>query len=253
MRFSAPAENYDRFMGRYAAPLAPAFADAAGVAAGTRVLDVGCGPGGLTAELLARGADVAAADPAEQFAAACRERHPGADVRVAPAEDLPWDDDSFDVTLAQLVIAFMADPDAGLREMARVTRPGGTVAACMWDTAGGGMTMLSTFWRAARAVDPAAAGEAARPGTSEGDIADRLERAGLDRVVADSLTVSVDYTGVDDYWEPFTLGVGPAGVYVQSLSEERLARVREGCLKALPEGPFTLEAKAWFARGCVPS
>jgi len=142
MEFVAPAEHYDRFMGRYAPTLAAAFADGAGIEAGMRTLDVGCGPGGLTHELVARtGAEnVAAIDPAPQFAEACRARHPGVDVRVGPAEELPWEDGRFDATLAQLVMAFMRDPDRGVREMARVTRPGGVVGACMWDLNEGGMT-----------------------------------------------------------------------------------------------------------------
>ena len=156
MQFTAPAEHYDRFMGRYVPPLAVALADAAGVQAGMRALDVGCGPGGLTRELASRlGADhVAAIDPAEQFADACRARNPGADVRVGGAEELPWGDGEFDAALSSLVIAFMRDADAGAREMARVTRPGGVVAECMWDIPGGGMQMLSTSGARRRASTP---------------------------------------------------------------------------------------------------
>ncbi len=256
MQFVAPAEHYDRFMGRYAPALAVELADAAGIEAGTRVLDVGCGPGGLTSELVARvGADrVAAVDPAPQFAAACRQRHPGADVRVGPAEDLPWEDGTFDAALAQLVLAFMADPDAGVREMARVTRPGGVVAACMWDLHEGGMTMLKTFWTAVRAVVPDARGEHLRPGTSRGDIAEHLRRAGLEDVTDGALGAHADYAGFDDFWEPFTFAVGPAGQYLRSLDPERQATVREGCRAALPaDGPFTLPARAWYARGTVPA
>jgi SAM-dependent methyltransferase len=255
VQFQAPAEHYDRFMGRYAPTLAAAFADAAGVGAGMRVLDVGCGPGGLTGELVARvGAGrVAAIDPAPQFADACRERHPGADVRVGPAEELPWEDASFDAALAQLVIAFMRDPDRGVREMARVTRPGGVVAACMWDVHDGGMTMLRTFWSAVGEIVPDAGGEHLRPGTREGDIADRLRRAGLDDVRDGSVTARAEYAGFDDFWEPFTLAVGPAGEYLRSLDAEQQAAVREGCRKRLPaDGPFALDARAWFARGTVP-
>ena len=130
MQFAAAAEYYDRFMGRYVPPLASALADAASVTAGVRALDVGCGPGGLTSELVARtgAGNVAALDPAPQFVAACRERNPGADVREGVAESLPWQDGDFDVALSSLVVAFMRDADQGVREMVRVTRPGGTVA-----------------------------------------------------------------------------------------------------------------------------
>src|SRR5215212_10102596 len=190
-------------MGRYLPTLAPAFADAAGVRAGMRVLDVGCGPGGLTRELVERTSAerVAAIDPSPQFAEACRARFPGADVRDGGAEDLPWEDGAFDASLASLVIGFMRDADAGVREMARVTRPGGTVALCMWDIAGGGMTMLSTFWAAAKALEPSAQGEQARPGVTQGDIAERLARAGLEEVEEGTLTATARYEDFDDFWD----------------------------------------------------
>jgi SAM-dependent methyltransferase len=257
VQFTAPAEHYDRFMGRYLPTLAPAFADAAGVRAGMRVLDVGCGPGGLTRELVERTSaeQVAAIDPSPQFAEACRARFPGADVRDGGAEDLPWEDGAFDAALASLVIGFMRDADAGVREMARVTRPGGTVALCMWDIAGGGMTMLSTFWAAVRAVDPGAVGEQMRPGVKEGDIAERLGRAGLEGVEQTVLVASADYAGFDDFWAPFGLAVGPAGTYLASAGDERREAIRAECRRRLgePEGPFTLEARAWCARGTVPA
>src|SRR5437870_1016157 len=120
-------------MGRYSEPLAAQFADLAGVRGGQRLLDVGCGPGALTAELVSRaGPDaVSAVEPSGSFAAAARERLPGVDIRQAAAERLPFGDAAFDVALAQLVVHFMADPVAGLREMGRVTRPGGVVGACV--------------------------------------------------------------------------------------------------------------------------
>jgi ubiquinone/menaquinone biosynthesis C-methylase UbiE len=252
--FTAPAGAYDRFMGRYTRTLAPALADAAGIAAGMKVLDVGCGPGGLTSELAARvGAEnVAAIDPAEQFAAACRQRNPGADVRQGVAEELPWEDGTFDAALSSLVIGFMADADRGVREMARVTRPGGTVAACMWDIAEDGMTMLATFWRAAREVDPGVAGERERPGIARGDIAERFRRAQLRDVVDGELEAHADYTGFDDFWEPFTFAVGPTGEHLASLPADQRQRVRDACRNAMPDGPFTLTARAWYARGTVP-
>jgi len=250
--FTASADKYDRFMGRYTRTLAPALADAAGVSDGMRVLDVGCGPGGLTDVLAARLGDerVAAIDPAPQFAAACRERHPGADVRVGVAEELPWEDGAFDATLSSLVIAFMQDAARGVGEMARVTRPGGTVAACMWDIPGGGMTMLSTFWRAVRSIDPGAAGERARPGVAEGDIGSLFRGAGLQDVAEGALEATADYADFDDFWDPFTFSVGPAGEYLSSVDADRQAQVREAVRAALPhDGPFSLTARAWYARG----
>jgi ubiquinone/menaquinone biosynthesis C-methylase UbiE len=252
MEFVAAAEHYERFMGRYLPTLAPALIEAAGVTHG-RVVDVGCGPGGLTAELAARvGADnVAAIDPAPQFVAACGEKVPGADVRKGVAESLPWGDGEFDAALSSLVIAFMKDPDQGVREMARVVRPGGTVAACMWDIATGGMTMLTTFWAAAREVDPTAEGERRRAGTSEGDLAERFGRAGLGNVEDGTITANARYESFDSFWEPFTHGVGPAGQYLASLEADQHDAVREATREKLPEGAFSLEARAWYARGVV--
>ena len=251
--FTSSAKRYDRFMGRYTATLAPALIDAAVVTDGMRVLDVGCGPGGLTRELAARvGAEnVAAIDPAAQFVAACRERAPAADVREGVAEALPWPDDRFDATLSSLVIAFMDDADRGVREMARVTRPGGTIAVCMWDLAAGGMTMLDIFWTAVREFDPVTAGERGRPGGTEGDIGERFRRAGLTSVVDGALEARADYSGFDDFWEPFTLAVGPAGQYLASLPASHQARVREACRAAVPSGAFSLTVRAWYARGVV--
>jgi SAM-dependent methyltransferase len=251
VEFTSAADKYDRFMGRYTRSLAPGFADVAAVSSGMTVVDVGCGPGGLTQELARRvgAGNVAAIDPAPQFAAACRERNPGADVREGVAESLPWADGSFDAALCSLVVAFMQDADRGIGEMARVTRPGGTVAACMWDIAGGGMTMLSTFWAAARSLDPNVTGELRRPGVTEGDLGERFRRTGLDDVVEGALEASVDYAGFDDFWEPFTYAVGPAGQYLASLPPDRQASLREACREALPADAFTLTARAWYARG----
>jgi SAM-dependent methyltransferase len=254
VRFASPADHYDRFMGRYLPTLASAFADVAGVSSGMSVVDVGCGPGGLTHELAARvgATNVAAVDPASQFVAACRERNPGVDVREGVAESLPWPNGAFDASLSSLVVAFMKDPDKGVREMVRVTRPGGTVAACMWDTAGGGMTMLHLFWTAVRQIDPGTQGEARRAGTTEGDIAERFRNAGLERVADGTLEARADYVGFDDFWEPFTLSVGPAGQHLASLTDERRTAIREAIRAELPEGPFSLSARAWYAKGTAP-
>lgn len=248
-----PAEQYDRFIGRYLPTLAAGLADYADIRPGTRVVDIGCGPGGLTTELASRvGArNVAGIDPAPQFAAACRERNPGVDIREGVAEDLPWPTNCFDAALSSLVIGFMTDPDAGITEMVRVVRPGGTVTACVWDMTAGGMTMLGQFWDAVRTVKPDAGGEQAMPGATEGDIAERFIRSGLIDVTAGALYARASYVDFQDFWEPFTYGVGPSGHYLNSLSVDEQARVREACRSSLPKGSFTLKARAWCARGTV--
>jgi SAM-dependent methyltransferase len=245
--FAVAADAYDRFMGRYSTVLAPAFADFAGVRAGQRVLDVGCGPGALTSVLVERvgRSSVAAADPSEQFVAAARERHHGVDVRQAPAEELPFADGEFDAALAQLVVHFMADPVRGLAEMARV---GGIIAACVWDHAGG-QTPLAPFWDAVHEVDPDAEDESELAGGREGHLTELFDEAGLGEVEETALSVRVEHTTFEEWWEPFTLGVGPAGAYVAKLDSAGQAELRERCRQRMPEAPFTLSARVWTARG----
>src|SRR6185436_15371932 len=184
---------------------------------------------------------------------ACRARIPGADVREGVAESLPWDDDTFDAAMCSLVVAWMSDADQGIGEMARVTKPGGTVAAAMWDIPGGGLQMLSHFWRAAREIDPSIADEQPRAGVREGDLVERFGRAGLRDVTGGTLETSVDYADFDDYWEPFTGAAGPAtGAFYASLDDAGKATLRDTVRASLPEGPFTLPARAWLALGTVP-
>jgi len=246
--FNVSADAYLRFMGRYSEPLAAQFADLAGARGGQRLLDVGCGPGALTAELVNRvgpGA-VSAVEPSASFVAAARERLPGVDIRQTGAERLPFGDAAFDAALAQLVVHFMADPVAGLREMGRVTRPGGAVAACVWDHAGG-RGPLSAFWRTVRELDPGADDESNLAGVREGHLAELFTQAGLDAVEVTTLTVQVRQAGFDAWWETFTLGVGPAGAYLTSLPADRQDELRQRCRQQLPDGPFEISATAWAA------
>lgn len=252
MSFGVPAGAYDRFMGRYSVMLSPQLCDLAGVRSGLRVLDVGCGPGALTAELVARVGpeSVAAVDPSETFVAAAHERQPDVDVRRASAEELPFEDVSFDAALAQLVVQFMGDPVAGVAEMRRVTRPDGVVAACVWDH-GTGHGPLSPFWRAVHELVPDAADESKAVGTSPGELSEVFRDAGLRDVEETMLTVSVEHPSFEEWWDPFTLGVGPAGAYVAKLSVDGRTRVRDRLREQLSDGPFVLTARAWAARGVV--
>jgi len=248
--FDVAADAYDRYMGKYSRLLSPQLADFAEVRSGQRVLDVGCGPGALTTELVARigPSAVAAVDPSALFVAAARERHPGVEIVQASAERLPFPALAFDAAVAQLVVHFMPDPNKGLVEMARVTRRGGVVAACVWDHAGG-LGPLSLFWRPARELDPEVDDESELPGVREGHLAELFEAAGLDEVAETVLWVSVEHPTFEAWWEPFTKGVGPAGSYLASLSADRQVKLRETCRTMVPTTPFVVTARAWTARG----
>jgi SAM-dependent methyltransferase len=259
MTFAASADVYDRHVGRYGAQLANALIEFAGIRGGTRALDVGCGPGALTAALVERlgAANVAGAEPSEPFARACRERLPGVEVAVAGAQDLPFADGAFDATLSQLVVNFIPDAEAGVREMSRVTRPGGVVAACVWDYAGE-MTLLRAFWDAAREVDPQA-GAAADEGVvmrwcGEGELGELWTRAGLRDVRSDALVVRAGYDGFEDLWAPFPSGLAPSGAFCKALDDDRRTALHDAFRRRLGVGdePFELSARAWAVAGTVP-
>jgi ubiquinone/menaquinone biosynthesis C-methylase UbiE len=249
------SDSYDRFIGRYSGPLAVALADAAGIEPEMRVLDVGCGPGALTVELVRRlgPGNVSAVDPSDAFVAACARRNPGVDVRVGPAEALPFSPGSFDAALMQLVLNFVDDPDASVAEARRVARRGGTVAACVWDD-DGGVRMLRLFWEAVAAVDPSAAGEnkVMRFG-HDGEIGDLFREAGLAQVATGSLEVRAAYADFDDLWDPFVHWPGPVGQFCRSLDADRQVAIREQLRMRVgaPAGSFTLPARAWYATGRV--
>jgi len=255
--FQAPAEVYDRFIGRYGRELAQALIAAAGVRPGDRALDVGCGPGALTRELAALlGPErVAAVDPSAPFADACRARLPGVHVDLASADALPFGDGAFDHALAQLVVNFMTDPGAGVREMQRVTRPGGVVAAAVWDYAGE-MTLLRRFWDAAVALDAGAADRdegRSMPCCTPDELGALWTAANLADVRVAPAVVSASYDGFEDLWEPLERGVGPAGAYASSLPPARRAALGAELRDRLgvADDPFRLTARAWIATGRV--
>jgi SAM-dependent methyltransferase len=250
MSFDVAAQAYGLFMGRYSEPLADQLADLLPLLPGSRAVDVGCGPGALTARLVDRlgGPNVCALDPSASFVGATRNRFPGLDVRQGKAEELPFTDDTFDIAVASLVVHFMSDPVAGLREMGRVCRSSGTVAATVWDHAGD-RGPISTFWRAVRDLDPAAPDESGLAGSRAGHLTQLFGDAGLTVVRDTELTVTVRYPSVDQWWEPYTLGVGPAGGYVAGLAEPVREALRRRCVELLPPGPFDVDATAWCVLG----
>lgn len=255
-QFQADGGAYDRFMGRYSRSLAPLFADWAGVEAGHDLVDVGCGPGALTETLVARiaGGSVIAVDPSPSFVEASAARCPDADVLLGRAEALPVADGVVDRVLSQLVLHFVTDADEVAREFARVLRPGGVAAACVWDFAQG-MEMLRLFWDAALAVRPDAPDEATtlRFG-GEGEIADLFTKAGMAEVEEHELTVESRYEDFDELWGGFLAGIGPAGAFCVSLDDDEQQAVRQELFDRLdrPAGPFTLQAVARAARGRRP-
>jgi SAM-dependent methyltransferase len=248
------ADAYENFMGRYSRPLGPEFAQASRVERGQRVLDVGCGTGALTSVLAdIVGADqVAGVDPSEPFVEQCRENVPGADIRVGPAEALPFDDAEFDRALSQLVFHFVDDPGGALREMARVTRPGGMVSACVWDMTGG-MTMMRAYWSAVSEAGVPGRSEIERFGGKPGQLAGLWRDAGLSEVDDRSITVSSAYRDFDELWATFREGVGPIGLHAAALESDALEAVRETFRRNVgsPDGAFELTATAWFAAGTV--
>lgn len=254
-QFNVPASAYDGFIGRYSDELAKELCAVAGIENGMRVLEVGCGTGALTEELVRRAGagNVAAVEPSDTFAAACRERNPGAEVHQTGGEALPFEDDSFDAALSQLVLNFMADPLHCVREMLRVTKPGGIVASCVWDYAGE-MKLLRAFWDAAIDVDPSARDSDEGMGMHPRNplqLRALWEDARMTDVETGELHASAAYESFDALWEPLTSGVGAAGAYCAALSEDDRQALREALFLRLgkPGESFELPARAWWVRG----
>lgn len=251
MTFDVAPEAYDGFMGRYSAPLAEIFAKWAQLPTDGRALDVGCGTGSLTAVLARRfgETEVAAVDPSDSFVAATAARFPWADVRHGKAEALPFDDHLFAATLAELVVHFMTDAAAGAREMVRVTRPGGVVAACVWDLENQ-RPPHAVFFRAVTA-ETGAPVEPLRMGMRRGDLVGLLQDAGCHDVVETELTVSSEFATFDQWWTATATRVGPVAAVMEALDADALERVRAATHEHWGDGPFTVSGTAWAARGIV--
>lgn len=250
MSFLVAAASYNRFIGRYSEVIAPRFLDFARMAHGP-VLDVGCGPGSLSAVVAERFGAGAAVDPSAPFVAACAARVPGADVRVANGEALPFADGTFGASLSQLVLSFVREPDRFVRELVRVAQPGGIVAACTFEA--GGFALVRTFWEAALALDPTAPHDDALPFRREEQLGALWTRSGLGGVEAGRIEVEAAYTDFDDLWRPFAFGIGPAGGWLVAQPPARQEAMRDEVYSRLgrPTGPFVLPARVIAVRGRV--
>jgi len=256
-------DGYERQMGRFSARLAPRFIEFSGISTGERVLDVGCGTGSLALALAGNRAfkRIDGVDFSSIYVEFAKRRgsDPRLQFQVADACALPFDDATFDHTVSLLMLAFVPQADAAVREMRRVTKPGGTVAAAMWD-ARGGLTFARMFWDTAAMLDPQAAERRARahsrPMTRPGDLTRSWNAAGLCNVVEDSLTIRMEFSSFADYWAPMEGKDGPFAEYVGSLDSGHREALREAVRAAYvggdPDGPRSFAATCWAARGTVP-
>ena len=250
--------RYEAYVGRWSRLVAQDFLTWLAVPPGARWLDVGCGTGALTDTILRQSdpAEVVGIDPSGGFVAHAREhvRHERATFEVADAQALPFERARFDAAVSALALNFVPHPERALAEMVRVTRPGGAVAAYVWDYAGG-MQLMRHFWDAAAALDPRAGelDEGHRfPLCRPAPLEQLFRDAGLERVEVRSIEVPTDFRDFDDYWVPFLGAQGPAPGYAMSLDEPRRAALRDrlrAALPAAPDGSIRLTARAWSARG----
>ncbi len=253
-------EAYDRMMGRWSRQLAPRFVAWARLPAGGSVLDVGCGTGSLSAALAASGMRrVLGIDRSSGYVAhATAAVGNGSDVvvfQVGDAMALPGGDGEFDAAASCLVLNFVPDPPAAVAEMGRVVRPGGVVAACVWDYAGR-MEFARIFWDTAVALDLPDARERDEgrrfPICSQEGLGRAFEAAGLEAVEAGAITMPMVFRDFDDYWTPMLGGQGPIAGFVTGLGERDRQRFRDALDARLPRGPggsIPLAARAWAARG----
>jgi SAM-dependent methyltransferase len=253
-------DAYERYVGRWSRKVAPELLRWLAVERGLAWADVGCGTGALTETILAEcePASIEGVDASEGFVAQARQRvrDPRVGFTTGDATRLPWDRGMFDVAVSGLVLNFVRDHEAMAREMARVTKPGGRVAAYVWDYAGG-MQMVRHFWDAAIAVNPADAklDQADRfPICRPGPLAALFERAGLRSVEARPIEIATVFRDFDDYWSPFLGGQGSAPTYLASLSDGVREQIRahlQARLAPAQGGPIALTARAWAVRGVV--
>ena len=252
-------DPYEQYIGRWSRRVAPAFLAWLDVPGGERWLDVGCGTGALSEAILERSAPSAltCVEPSLGFLELARRRLQGrATFHPGSAAALPLEDDAVTVVASGLVLNFIPDLPAALSEMIRVTAPGGTIAAYVWDY-GDGMEMLRHFWDTAVALDASAASlhEGRRfPLCNPAALRAAFEGAGLVQIETNGLETPTPFADFEEYWTPFLGGQGPAPAYAMSLPEEQRTRLKETLRTRLADrfgGAIPLSARAWSVRGAV--
>ena len=257
------AEAYERFMGRWSRLLAPLLVDFTDVHDTGQVLDAGSGTGALAFSIakLKVHCQVVGIDPSKEYVEFAKSRNPFPDrvnFQVGDALQMRFSDASFQTSLSLLVFNFIPDSKKALREVGRVTKPGGCVSAAVWDY-GAGMRMLRVFWDAAVTVEPTAEkfDESHMPLCRAGELEELWRQGGLEHVAERPLDITMRFESFADYWDPFLLGQGPAGAYLRNIDGHRREALRGEVKRRLalrPEGaPFSLPARAWAVRGIVPN
>ncbi len=261
---ASDGDGYELVMGRWSRRLALLFLDFAGSRDGERVLDVGCGTGHLSKAIAARSTatEIRAIDFAAAYIDHARERDHDSRItfEVGDACAMQFADRSFDRALSLLVLHFVPEPGRAVAEMRRVVRPGGVVAAAVWDVRGG-FVANRMFFDTAAALDPKANAHRARnytrPMTKPGELAQAWREAGLQDVAETTLGIRMEFTSFEDYWAPYDGQDGPAAQYVAGLGEAERSRLKEAVRAAYldgePEGPRSYAALAWAVKGVAPA